>query len=321
VNPQSPYYKSAEQMKGLTMTKADKSKKALVVGGGLAGMVAARALALRGHDVSLYEKESQLGRMLYIQSLAPFRTDMDLMRQFYSREVERLGVNVQCNQEATPELVEREQPDVVVVATGCRPLKPPIIGLEKHPRVLFAEDVLLETVDVGKKVLVIDASVDHDLASLGSFTAQFVARQACLRDDVATHIARWSPQHTPEEVRRMSDTPVGRDVTIVTRSDRVADVQYHHYTTVADLRRLGVKVLTECIYKEVTDKGMSLYFNGKPEFIDADTIIVSDYESSDDLYTALQGKVPELYLVGDAKAIQIDYIANVHAPYRVALRI
>ena len=53
VNPQSPFYKSAEQMKGLKMTKAEQTKKVLVAGGGLAGMAAARALALRGHKVSL----------------------------------------------------------------------------------------------------------------------------------------------------------------------------------------------------------------------------------------------------------------------------
>jgi hypothetical protein len=59
----------------------------------------------------------------------------------------------------------------------------------------------------------------------------------------------------------------------------------------------------------------------KRSFIEADTIIISDYNSDDALFKALEGKVPELYLVGDAKAIQIDYIYNVHGPYRTALRI
>ncbi|GEM_PF-2818953 len=321
VNPQSPFYKSAEQMKGLRMTRADKVKKALVVGGGLAGMVAARALALRGHKVTLYEKEENLGRMLYVQSLAPFRTDMDLMRRYFSSEVKKLGVDIICNQEVTVELVEKEKPDVAVIATGCSPKLPSIPGIEKHPHVVSAEDVLLERVDVGERVLVIDAEVDHDLGSLGSFTAQFTARAACLRDDVAAYITRWSPQHTTELVKAMANRPVGRHVTIVTTAERVADVEYHHYTTVEDLRRMGVRAFLKCRYKEVNQKGLIIYYDGEELSIEADTIITSDYESNNKLYKALEGKVPELHLIGDAKSIQIDYIANVHGPYRTALRI
>ncbi|HLB28267.1 MAG TPA: FAD-dependent oxidoreductase [Dehalococcoidales bacterium] len=321
VNPQSPFYKSAEQMKGLTMTPAERKKKVLVAGGGLSGMVAARALALRGHSVSLYEQEKELGLRIYVQSLAPFRTDMDLMRLYYSAQVKKLGVDIHCNQKVTPALVEKEKPDAVIVATGCQPKLPAIPGIEKHPHVVSAEDVLLEKVDIGNKVVVIDAEVDHDLGSLGSFTAQFVARAACLRDDVAAHITRWSPQHSAEDVKIMANMPVGREVTIVTRAERIADVEYHHYTTVEDLRRMGVKTCLSCRYKEITEKGLIMISDGQEQFVEADTIITSDYESNTELYKALEGKVPDLHLVGDARAIQIDYIANVHGPYRTALRI
>lgn len=321
VNPQSPFYKSAEQMKGLQMTKAERKKKVLVAGGGLAGMTAARALALRGHSVSLYEQEKELGRRIYAQSLAPFRTDMDLMRLYYSAQVKKLGVAIHCGTKVTPELVAKEKPDAVIVATGCKPKLPAIPGIEKHPHVVCAEDVLLEKVDIGQKVLVIDAEVDHDLGSLGSFTAQFAARSACLRDDTAAHIMRWSPQHSPEDVKIMANTPVGRQVTIVTRAERVADVEYHHYTTVEDLRRMGVKMFLKCQYKEITPKGLVMTYEGMEYLIEADTIITSDYESVTELHKALEGKVTELHLIGDARAIQIDYIANIHGPYRTALRI
>ena len=88
----------------------------------------------------------------------------------------------------------------------------------------------------------IDADVGHDLASPGSFTAQFVARPACLRDDVAMHIMRWSPEHDPAMVAAMSREPVGRKVTIITTHERVAEVHHHHYTTTEELRRLNVRV-------------------------------------------------------------------------------
>ena len=321
VNPESPFYKSAEAVKSLTMTRASKVKKVLVAGGGLAGMESARALALRGHKVTLYEKEKGLGRKIYIQSLAPFRTDVDLLREYLSTQVKKLGVDIRCNQEVTADLVLKEKPDAVVVATGCRPRLPDIAGIEKHPHIVSAEDAILEAVNIGKKVLVIDADPDNDLASLGSFAAQFVARSACLRDEVAMHVLRWSPQHSPEQVKAMANTPVGREVTIVTTNDRVADVQYHHYTTMEELRRLGVKVLVECEYKEINDKGLLLVYDGKEKFIEADTIITANYEPDDDLYKQLTGKVGELYLVGDAKGVQVQFIGNIHGPYRLALKI
>ncbi len=321
VNPQSPYYKSKGQMEALKMTRTKKMKRVMVAGGGLAGMESARALALRGHKVTLYEKEEDPGRMLYVQSLAPFRTDMDLLRRYLTAQIKKLGVKVRCGEEVTAELVQNERPDVLVVATGCRPKMPAIPGIEKHGHVVLAEDVLLEKVDVGDRVVVIDADAGHDLAALGSFTAQYVARAACIRDDVAMHILRWSPQHDPGVISRLSNTPLGRQVTVVTTQERVAEVHYHHYTTTGDLRRMGVRVIRECRYKEITSAGLVVVHEGKEELIEADTIITSDYESNDALYRELEGKVPELYLVGDAKSVQVQYIANIHGPYRLALTI
>lgn len=321
VNPQSPYYKSPETMASLKVTKAVKEKKVLVAGSGLAGMEAAITLARRGHKVTLYEKEEAPGRRLYIQSLAPFRTDIDLLRKYLVNQLDKQGVTVRCNQEVTVELIAQEKPDTIIVATGCRPVMPDIPGIKNHACVVFAEDVLLEKVDVGQKVVVIDADYGHDLSALGSLTAQFVARAACVRDDVAMHIMRWSPQHNPATVYAMSNTPVGRDVTVVTSDERIADIFYHHYTTTEDLRRMGVRVIKECQYKEINKKGLVLVSGEKEEFLEADTIITANYVPDDRLYRELEGKVPELYLTGDAKAVQVQYIANIHGPYRLALTI
>ncbi|MFC2057163.1 FAD-dependent oxidoreductase [Chloroflexota bacterium] len=321
MNPQAPYLLLPEQREKLKMTNAKTVKKVLVAGGGLAGMEASRALALRGHKVTLCEKEEALGRMLHIQSYAPYRTDMDLPRRYLSTQVRKLGVDVRCNQKVTPDLVEKEKPDAVVVATGCRPMLPEIPGIDKHPNVVFAEDVLLGNVDVGKRVVVIDAENGHDVGSLGSFTAQFVARSACVRDDVAMHITRWSPVDTPEEVVAMNNTVVGKEVTIVTKRGRVADVHWHHYTTMEDFRRLGVKVLVGCEYKEISDKGLVLVWPKEEELLEADTIITAHYESNNKLYKELEGKVTDLHLIGDAKAVRLELVAAIQEAYRLALTI
>ncbi len=320
LNPESRFGKTPEVIKTLGMTKAASVKKVLVAGGGAAGMEAARALTLRGHKVMLCEKEDELGRMLRVQSRAPFRTNMDLPRRYLSTQVRKLGVDVRCNQEVTVALVEKEKPDCVIVATGCRPRLPEIPGINR-PNVVFAEDVLLEKVDVGERVVVIDADAGHDVGSIGSFTAQFVARAACVRDDVAMFLARWSP-YTPEKVVAMSNTPVGRQVTIVTRRGRIADVERHHWTTMEDLRRMGVKVIVGCDeYKEINDKGLVIVSGRQEILLEADTIITAWYESNNELYKELEGKVSELHLIGDARAIRLELVAAIHEAYRIALTI
>ena len=135
------------------------------------------------------------------------------------------------------------------------------------------------------------------------------------------HIMRWSPQHTPEQVKSLADTPVGRHVTIVTRRNRIGDIEYHHYTTVEDLRRLGVTSILECEYKEINENGITVIKDGKEINLEADTIVTSNYEPDDRLYHELTDKVSELYLIGDARAVQVQFISNIHSAYRLALTI
>jgi hypothetical protein len=66
---------------------------------------------------------------------------------------------------------------------------------------------------------------------------------------------------------------------------------------------------------------MVIINDGKEEFLEADTIITANYESDDTLYRELEDKVPELYLTGDARAVQVQFIGNIHGPYRLALTI
>jgi hypothetical protein len=79
--------------------------------------------------------------------------------------------------------------------------------------------------------------------------------------------------------------------------------------------------MKECRYNEITESGLSVTCGGKEEFIEADTIITANYESNADLFRELEGKVDRLYLVGDAKSVQVQYIADIHGPYRLALTI
>jgi 2,4-dienoyl-CoA reductase-like NADH-dependent reductase (Old Yellow Enzyme family)/thioredoxin reductase len=106
-------------------------RKVLVVGAGPAGMEAARVAALRGHQVSVYERSAAVGGRVRQGALAPGRDDFGESVRFLARELERLEVPVELGAEVTPELVAGQSPDVVIVATGGLVADPrPIPGLE-----------------------------------------------------------------------------------------------------------------------------------------------------------------------------------------------
>jgi len=101
--------------------KAAVKKKVLVVGGGPAGLEAARTAALRGHDVVLYEGTRQLGGQVTIASKAPHRADLGAITDYLARELERLGVRVHLGTMVDPDVVAEEKPDEVILATGGTP--------------------------------------------------------------------------------------------------------------------------------------------------------------------------------------------------------
>jgi 2,4-dienoyl-CoA reductase-like NADH-dependent reductase (Old Yellow Enzyme family)/thioredoxin reductase len=145
-------------------------KKVVVVGGGPAGLEAARVARIRGHHVVLLEKTGELGGQTLIARRAPGRQDFDGATRWSSLQCQKLGVEIRLHTTATPETVLAESPDVVVIATGAIARKPEIEGMDHHP-VVSAWDVLLgQAENLGKVLLVIDEEYGHQ----GPTTAEYL---------------------------------------------------------------------------------------------------------------------------------------------------
>ncbi len=150
---------SGRELQYGVQTPSRSRRKVMVVGGGPAGMKAAVIAAQRGHDVTLYESQKRLGGQALLAQLLPGRGEFGGLVTNLLHEMSRAGVAVHSGSPVDRATVVREAPDVVVLATGALPYRPPF-PREGALQIVDAWQVLRETVDPGHSVVVIDWRAD-----------------------------------------------------------------------------------------------------------------------------------------------------------------
>ena len=269
------------------ITKAPKVKRVVVVGGGPAGMEAARVAALRGHEVTLYEKQPYLGGLLNLAALPPNKERMAKFRDYLIKQMEKRGVRVETGKEVTASLLEELKPDVVIVATGSTPISPQIPGLERE-NVFSFSDVLTGKAKVGDRVVIIGGS------GSGCETADFLAKQ-------------------------------GKKVSIVEMLDALLKEVMPSRSRdllLRELARGGVEMLTQTKAEEVTEEGLVISAkDGSRRVLEADSIVLAaGSRPQSELYEEIKDKFPEVYRVGDC--VKCGLIIDAIWPaYEVALKI
>jgi len=129
-------------------------KKVMVIGAGPGGLNVAWVAARRGHEVHLFEKQPEVGGQLILGSITAYKKELLSLIRFQKRQIERFGVACHLNEEATSDTVCALSPDVVIMATGSRPLLPPVEGVDK-PIVIPVPRALNHQPPIGRKVVVV----------------------------------------------------------------------------------------------------------------------------------------------------------------------
>ena len=246
-----------------------KKKKVLIVGGGVAGCEAARVLAIRGHQPVVYEKGSRLGGNLIPGGAPDFKEDDIALADWYTNELNRLGVHVHLNTELNEEEIKAMDYDTVILATGS---KPKVFSLGDDSHTYTAEQVLLKQKDAGKKTVVVGGGL------------------------VGCETALWLAQN-------------GIHVTIVEALDKVMAVNgplcaANKEMLEALLPFNGVEIITGAKVTEFANEEVKVDTKEGSKTIMSDSVILSvGYKEENTLYNNLQFDIPDLYLLGDAKKV------------------
>ena len=271
------------EIEGCEVHPAPEKKKVLIAGGGPGGLYAAYTAARRGHQVILCEKESEIGGILKSEQAIPFKYEMYELANTYKKLAKNAGVEIRINTEVTPEYVEKENPDALIIAAGSSPLVPPIKGLDGE-NVVLVNNYYLEKEKVGDKVVVFGGGL-----------------AGC---ECAIHLGME-----------------GKEVHIVEMRDELApDANIRHRPLLLKEIDKYATVHTGCKGLEVSKEGILCEDKeGNQVLVEGDSIICAlGQRSRRDVVDALRDSAPYVAVIGDAS--KVSTITNaVYEGYHAAL--
>ena len=248
--------------------KAPESKKKIVVvGGGAGGMQAAITAAERGHDVTIYEKDFELGGQFRYAAVAPFKAESTSFLSWQKQRVSKLGIKVKLNTELDLESALGENADAYIIAAGAAPFIVPVPGIDSE-KVIIAQDILAGKKSFGSNVVVIGGGL------IGVETAMYLIRY-----------------HRNVTIVEMGPAIASK----ISADDLVYIMRY--------LKEGGARILTNTALKAVTEAGVMVGGDTEEE-IAADTVVLAaGGVPRAALGKALESAGKKVYTIGDAKEV------------------
>jgi len=265
----------------IPLTPADESRKVLVIGGGVAGMEAARVCALRGHEVTLVEKGIELGGTVAALALDPLAAEFRNFVDYLGVQMGKLNIDVRVCKEADPALIEELNPDMVIVATGASMRMPEIA--KDRPGVMDHVQALKRRSEIGKRVVIWGLMYGAEFAiSLAEEGKEVVLIGEGGEDALATHASHFRRWWI---IRKLVDT------------------NFVRVSPVAE-RLSNPKILYNIKVEEIGHEGLALRDRqGRKGVLPFDTLIISRGRVKNDaLFEEIKGKAPEVHKIGDCAA-------------------
>ena len=248
-------------------TEPVRSKKILVVGGGVGGMTAALTAAEAGHEVILCEKEDHLGGVLRCESDVPFKKHMEDYLDRQSERIARSAIDVRLNTEVTPAYAEGIGADAIICSIGTRAFVPAIPGIDGK-NVVSAEDVYRDYTRTDENVVILGGGL------------------------VGTELSVYLGMR-------------GRKVTLLEMAPELnyGDNKLHGQALGLQYPKYGIRICTGTKALEITDEGVWAEKDGERIFYPADTVVTAlGLTPLREEALALRECAPDFYLVGDALA-------------------
>lgn len=305
------------------------SKNIGIVGGGPAGLSAAITAAQIGHQVTVFEKEDELGGQLNLAKKIPGKEEFWGLVTWYKNMIKALPeIEIKLNYDVAKK--ELEDFDKVIIATGVHPREPSIDGLD-HRHVYYYKDILKGGADIGSKVAIIGAG------GIGFDVAEFLSSEN-RKDGNFQPLPEWMTEWgigDPEIYRGglldkdRSPKPVQRKVYLLQRKAQKMGKNlgkttgWIHRTA---LKMKGVEMISGLTYHKISDKGLYISReNGEamPELLEVDTIVLcAGQVSNSELYDDLKSSGFDCYLIGGAKnSGELDAKRAIDQGTRLALSI
>lgn len=255
------------------ITKTNDPKQVVIVGGGPAGLEAARVASIRGHKVTLFEGKDKIGGNLNVGGQPSFKNDdLDLVA-WYRHQMDKRKVDIRLNTMATVENVMALKPDAILIGEGSKAVIPPIPGIDKN-HVIMAEEALLGNIELGENNVIIGGGL------VGS--------------ELALHLVKD---------KKKKATIIESLPGILMSGKPLPPMNYWMLTDLLNFNQ--VPQITNSIVKSIGETSVTIERDGHTEEIEADNVIIAvGYQPIQSLYEELRKEHAFVYNIGDGQKVR-----------------